>query len=185
VVIQMNVSVTFEPSGISGLVAQGTYLIDAAKRMGAPLGVGCTRGKGECPACAIEVKSGANLLSSPTNLEAKLLGASGLADSLRLACQTKIEGQGEIVLTVTSYRPKETVPPIDLSADIEKKFGELSLNQKIAALLKFEAITMSQAFDAALQKPLAVGTRAFDSLLARARASKANTGTKQSDTPNR
>jgi len=42
-----------------------------------------------------------------------------------------------------------------------------------------------QAFDAALQKPLAVGTRAFDSLLARARASKANAGTKQSDTPNR
>ena len=183
--IQMNVSVTFEPSGISGLVAQGTYLIDAAKRMGAPLGAGCTRGKGECPACAIEVKSGANLLSSPTNLEAKLFGASGLADSLRLACQTKIEGQGEIVLAVTSYRPKETSPPIDLSADIEKKFGELSLNQKIAALLKFEAITMSQAFDAALQKPLAVGTRAFDSLLARARAAKANAGTKQSDTPNR
>ena len=41
------------------------------------------------------------------------------------------------------------------------------------------------SFDAALQKPLAVGTRAFDSLLARARASKANAGTKQSDTPNR
>ena len=170
----MNVSVTFEPSGISGLVAQGTYLIDAAKRMGAPLGAGCTRGKGECPACAIEVKSGANLLSSPTNLEAKLLGASGLADSLRLACQTKIEGQGEIVLTVTSYRPKETVPPVDLSADIEKKFGELSLNQKISALLKFEAITMSEAWDTALQKPLAIGSRAFDSIVSRARAAQAN-----------
>src|SRR4030095_4152 len=184
-VIKMNVSVTFEPSGISGLVAQGTYLIDAAKRMGAPLGLGCTRGKSECPACVIGVKSGADLLSSPTNLEAKLLGANGLADSLRLACQTKIQGHGEFFVTVTSYRPKESVPPIDLSAEIEKKFGELSLNQKIAALLKFEAITMSQAFDAALQKPLAVGTRAFDSLLARARASKVNSGTKQSDTPNR
>jgi S-adenosylmethionine synthetase len=33
----MNVSITFEPSGISGLVAQGTYLIEAARRMGAPM----------------------------------------------------------------------------------------------------------------------------------------------------
>ena len=174
----MNVSITFEPSGISGLVAQGTYLIDAAKRMGAPLGVGCTRGKGECPACVIGVKAGANLLSSPTSVEAKLLGENGLADSLRLACQTKIEGQGEIVLTVTTFQPKEA-PPIDIPADIEKKFAELNLNQKIAALLKFEAITMSEAFDAALQKPLAVGTRAFDSLLARKRAASQNAKTKE------
>ena len=181
----MNVSITFEPSGISGLVAQGTYLIDAAKRMGAPLGVGCTRGKGDCPACVISVKSGANLLSSPSDLEAKVLGPNGLADSLRLACQTKIEGQGDIVLTVTTYRPTQSAPPIDIPADILKKFGELSLNQKIAALLKFEAVTMSEAFDAAIEKPLAIGTRAFDSLLARTRAAKANSTTKHSDTQHR
>ena len=59
----MSVSITFEPSGISGLVAEGTYLIDAARRMGAPLGAGCTAGKGECPACVVSVKTGANLLS--------------------------------------------------------------------------------------------------------------------------
>jgi ferredoxin len=175
----MNVSITFEPSGISGLVAQGTYLIDAARRMGAPLGAGCLSGKGDCPACVIEVKAGASLLSSPTSVESRLLGTAGLSDSLRMACQTKIEGQGDIVLMVTAYRPQEATPPVDLSADIEKKFGELSLNQKIAALLKFEAITMSEAFDAALQKPLAIGTRAFDSVVARARAAKPNTKAKQ------
>ena len=59
----MSVSITFEPSGINGLVAEGTYLIDAARRMGAPLGTGCTAGKGECPACVVSVKAGANLLS--------------------------------------------------------------------------------------------------------------------------
>jgi ferredoxin, 2Fe-2S len=170
--MHMNVSVTFEPSGISGLVAQGTYLIDAAKRMGAPLGVGCTGGKGECPACVIEVKSGAELLSTPTSAEGRLLGMDGLSESLRLACQAKIEGQGDIVVTVSSHRARQTAPPIDLPADILKKFGELSLNQKIAALLKFEAITMSEALDAAVQKPLAVGTRAFDSIMAKARAAK-------------
>ena len=175
----MNVSITFEPSGISGLVAQGTYLIDAARRMGAPLGAGCLAGKGDCPSCVIAIKAGGSLLSPPTNIEDKLLGAAGLSDSLRMACQAKIEGQGEIVLMVTAYRPHETVPPVDLSSDIEKKFGELSLNQKIAALLKFEAITMSEAFDAALKKPIAVGTRAFDSVVSRARAAKTNAKAKQ------
>jgi uncharacterized 2Fe-2S/4Fe-4S cluster protein (DUF4445 family) len=170
----MNVSVTFEPSGIAGLVAQGTYLIDAAKRMGAPLGEGCSAGKGECPACIISVKSGAQLLSVPTSAESKVLGIEGLNDSLRLACQAKIEGQGDIVLSVTTQRTRAGATVAALSSDIEKKFGELNLNQKIAALLKFEAITMSEAFDAALKKPLEVGSRAFDSIMSRARTAKAN-----------
>ena len=169
----MNVSITFEPSGISGLVAQGTYLVDAAKRLGAPLGEGCLAGKGDCPSCVISIKSGAELLSTPTAVEDKVLGPEGLNESLRLACQTKIEGHGDIVL-MASQRPREATSTVNLPSDIEKKFGELSLNQKIVALLKFEAITMSEAFDAALKKPLAVGTRAFDSVMARARASKEN-----------
>ena len=175
----MSVSITFEPSGISGLVAQGTYLIEAAKRMGAPLGSGCVAGKGDCPSCFVAVKAGASLLSAPTSIENRLLGVRGLSESLRMLCQTKIEGQGDIVLMMTAYRPADTEPPIDLPSDIEKKFGELSLNQKIAALLKFEAITMSEAFDAALKKPLEAGTRAFDSVLARARAARTNVKAKQ------
>ena len=174
----MNVSVTFEPSGISGLVAQGTYLIDAAKRMGAPLGVGCTSGKAECPACVIEIKSGDQLLSIPTGVEERLLGPDGLNESLRLACQTKIEGQGDIVVSVSSHRVRDYAPSVDLPADLVKKFGELPLNQKIAALLKFEAITMSEALDAAVQKPLSMGTRAFESMMAKARAAKVNQKTK-------
>jgi ferredoxin len=169
----MNVSVTFEPSGISGLVAQGTYLVDAARRIGAPIGTACTAGKGECPSCVVSVKAGADQLSSPTNIEAKVLGEGGLADSLRLACQAKIEGHGDIVLMVAAHR-NQTASAVD-PEDIAKKFGELSLNQKLATLLKFEAITMSEAWDTALQKPLAFGSRAFDSLLARTRSTKTET----------
>jgi uncharacterized 2Fe-2S/4Fe-4S cluster protein (DUF4445 family) len=167
----MSVSVTFEPSGISGLVAQGTYLVDAAKRMGAPLGEGCLAGKSECPACVVSVKSGAELLSARSAIEEKLLGESGL----RMACQAKIEGQGDIVLMASTVRPKESSPNAPLASDIVKKFGELSLNQKIAALMKFEAITMSEAMDAALQKPLSLGARAFESINARVRAAKSQT----------
>ena len=165
----MNVSVTFEPSGISGLVAQGTYLVDAARRMGAPIGTGCTGAKGECPSCVISVKSGADQLSSPTNAEAKILGEEGLADSLRLACQAKIEGHGDIVLMAATHRTDTKAPKVD-PEEVAKKFSELPLGQKMAALVKFEAMTMSEAWDAALQKPLAMGTRAFDSILSRARA---------------
>jgi len=175
----MNVSVTFEPSGISGLVAQGTYLVDAARRMGAPIGTGCTSGKGECPSCVIAVKSGAAQLSVPTNVEGKVLGAGGLAESLRLACQTKIEGHGGDIVLMVATLPHQQTPLVDLPGDVQKKFAELNLNQKIAALLKFEAITMSEAWDAAIQKPLALGTRAFDSMVARSRAAKANAKPKQ------
>ena len=170
----MSVSVTFEPSGINGLVAQGTYLIDAAKRMGAPLGQGCLSGKSECPACVVSVKSGVELLSAPSAIEEKLLGVIEPGNTLRMLCQTKIEGHGEIVLMVSSYRPKATQSKSELAADIEKKFAELGLKDKIAALLKFEALTMNEAFDAALQKPLAAGTKVFDSLMARAKASKSD-----------
>ena len=166
----MNVSVTFEPSGISGLVAQGTYLVDAARRMGAPIGTGCTAGKGDCPSCVVSVKTGADQLSSPTNIEAKVLGEGGLADSLRLACQAKIEGHGDIVLMVAAHR-SQTATAVD-PEDIAKKFGELTLQQKIATLMQFEAVTMFEAFDAAVEKPLALGQKLFDRFYNRSKAAE-------------
>ena len=99
----MSVSITFEPSGINGLVAEGTYLIDAARRMGAPLGAGCTAGKGECPSCVVSVKAGANLLSPPSLAEEQQLGADQLDQSLRLACQVKIENHGEVVVMAAKH----------------------------------------------------------------------------------
>jgi len=165
----MSVSITFEPSGITGVVAEGTYLIDAARRMGVPLGAGCTIGKGECPACVISVKSGGELLSPPSAAEERELGVEHLTEALRLACQVKIENHGDVVVMVATRpqtRPEETDPQTDLS----KKFGALPLGKKIAMLMQFEAITASQAFDSALEKPLAFGSKAFDSIMNRARA---------------
>jgi len=165
----MSVSITFEPSGISGVVAQGTYLVDAARRMGAPLGTGCTAGKGECPACLISVKAGADLLSPPSLAEETQLGEDQLAQSLRLACQVKLVNHGEVVVMVaprSHSHPSET----DTVADLQKKFGTLPLRKKIATLVQFEAITASETFDAAIEKPLAFGSKAFDSIMDRARA---------------
>jgi ferredoxin len=167
----MSVSITFEPSGISGVVAQGTYLIDAARRMGAPLGTGCTAGKGECPACLISVKSGAEVLSPPSMAEENQLGEEQLQQSLRLACQVKLENQGDVVV-MAAARPQSRPSETDSVAELQKKFGALSLGKKIATLMQFEAITASETFDAAIEKPLAFGSKAFDSIMSRARAKK-------------
>jgi len=167
----MSVSITFEPSGISGVVAQGTYLIDAARRMGAPLGTGCTAGKGECPACLISVKSGAEVLSPPSMAEENQLGDEQLQQSLRLACQVKLENHGDLVVMVAT-RPDARPSEADSVAELQKKFGALPLRKKLATLMQFEAITASETFDAAIEKPLAFGSKAFDSIVNRARAKK-------------
>lgn len=175
----MSVSITFEPSGISGLVAEGTYLIDAARRMGASLGTGCTAGKGECPACLVSVKTGASLLSMPSLAEEKQLGEEQLDQSLRLACQVKIENQGEVVVMVATRPQTRSTTPVDTEAELRKKFGALPIGKKIAMLLQLEAITMSEAFDSAIEKPLAYGSKAFDSILNRKRAAQAQSEQKK------
>ena len=173
----MTVSITFEPSGISGVVAQGTYLIDAARRMGAPLGTGCTSGKGECPACLISVKSGAEVLSPPSLAEETQLGNENLDQSLRLACQVKLENHGDVIVIVAT-RPQTRPTASDSAADLQKKFGALPLRQKLATLVQLEAITASETFDAAIEKPLALGSKAFDSIMNRARAARTQTAEK-------
>jgi len=164
----MGVAITFEPFGISGAVASGTYLIDAAKRLGAPLGTGCVRGKGDCATCLVHVSIGADLLSIPGSIEQTVLGEQ-LIEGFRLACQAKIEGSGEVVVRAAPRKPKET--STDRDAELRKEFGELPLQKKIATLLQFEAITMNEAFNAAIEKPLAFGGRAFDRFVNRSRSS--------------
>jgi ferredoxin len=163
----MSVSITFEPSGISGLVAEGTYLIDAARRMGAPLGAGCTAGKGECPACVVSVKSGAELLSPPSLAEERELGEEQLQQSLRLACQVKIENHGDVVVMSTVRSQSRPAP--DDGSDLTKRFGALPLGKKLATLMQLEAIAMSEAFDSAIEKPLAFGSKTFDAIVNKAR----------------
>ena len=169
----MTVSITFEPSGINGVVAEGTYLIDAARRMGAPLGAGCTAGKGECPACVVSVKAGADLLSPPSMAEEQQLGMEHLDQALRLACQVKIENHGDVVV-MTATRPQQS-EPVDTPSELTKKFGALPLGKKLATLMQLEAITMSEAFDSAIEKPLAFGSKTFDAIMGKAkeRASRA------------
>ena len=62
------VGIEFERENLSGVVAVGTYLIDAAKRLG-------IRFESECIPledihfCRVEITNGSDLLSEPTRLE--------------------------------------------------------------------------------------------------------------------
>lgn len=136
--------------------------------MGVSLGTGCTIGKGECPSCLVSVKAGANLLSPPSAAEQRVLSDEQLGQSLRLACQVKLENPGEVVVMATAVKPDGTSR--DTPSELRKEFGALPLNKKIATLLQLEAITMSEAFDSALEKPLAFGAKTMDALINKARA---------------
>lgn len=168
----MSVSITFEPSGLSGVVAEGTYLIDAARRMGVSLGEGCTIAKSECPACLITVKSGAALLSAPSAAELKQLDVEDLAQSNRLACQVKLQFPGEVVVMATARKPGSSGVPRDTASELRRDFGALPLRQKLATLVQLEAITMSEAFDSAIEKPLAFGAKTMDAVLNKTRTKK-------------
>src|SRR5215212_10559157 len=93
----MSVNVEFAPEGQHGVVAEGTYLWDAAKRLGIYLPAEC-EGRGECDTCAVVVKEGATLLSSLTEAERERLSPERLAAGERLACQAKVEHGGEVTV---------------------------------------------------------------------------------------
>jgi hypothetical protein len=49
-------------------------------------------------------------------------------------------------------------------ASMRKKFGELPLSQKISTLVQLEALTMNEAFNTLIDKPLAAGGKLFDKI---------------------
>src|ERR671939_115777 len=81
----------------TGLVAEGTYLLDAARRMGVRLPAECG-GRGECDTCAVVVEEGASLLSELTDGERRHLGEGRRAAGERLACQARAVRAGGLVL---------------------------------------------------------------------------------------
>jgi hypothetical protein len=120
----------------------------------------------------VSITTGAELLSPPSVAEEKQLGVEQLEQALRLACQVKIENHGEVVVLVTS-RPRTRAAESD-DEELKQKFGALPLTKKIKMLMQFETLTASEAFDSAIEKPLAYGTKAFDSIMNRARAKSAS-----------
>lgn len=156
----MSVDIKFQPEDRNGLVAEGTYLLDAAKRLGVSLPTECG-GRGECDTCAVVVEEGATLLSSLTEAERARLSPERLAAGERLACQTKVERGGEVVL-----RPVPQTERAETSAetakDMRKEFRDLPLQRKVTTLVELEAVTLFQTLDTILNVPFAIGGKVLD-----------------------
>jgi ferredoxin len=164
----MSVNIKFEPDGRSGIIAEGTYLWDAAKRLGIYLPAEC-EGRGECDTCAVVVKEGATLLSSLTEAERERLSPERLAAGERLACQAKVEHSGDIVLVPVPVTEREETSEEALK-DFRKEFREMPLDKKLATLVELEAVAMMQTLNAVFGLPFTVGEKVLDFMAGRGRA---------------
>jgi ferredoxin len=166
----MSVNVEFTPDGQHGVVAEGTYLWDAAKRLGVRLPAEC-EGRGECDTCAVVVREGATLLSSLTNAERERLSPERLAAGERLACQAKVVRAGVLVLRPVPQPERE--PTTEETARVlSKEFKDLSLQEKFATLAELEIIAVSQTFRAISDVSIGILERGLDAVvgLGRSRA---------------
>lgn len=156
------VEVKFEGTDRSGLIAVGTYLIDAAGRLGVDVEDDCGR-LGECDSCAMKIISGGDLLSAPTSAELKQLGEQRLADGERLSCQAKLEKAGEVVIMITQ-KNEENKPETEAEAaeEYRKKFEELPLEKKIASLVELEAIALGETFSFIVNSPYLIVGKIMD-----------------------
>lgn len=161
----METEIKFEPSGRSGLVPVGTYLSDAAARLGVEFEVvdGETiLEENSSDSFVVTVKSGGALLSPVTAFEIENLSESQRHRGRRLAAHAKIEREGEIVVMVAhKEKPKEDKHEKKAS-EFRKEFEELPLEKKVADLLELEAITLSETFSFVLNSPFKIFGKIMD-----------------------
>jgi ferredoxin len=147
----VNVEWKLEGEGRGGIVAEGTYLWDAAKRLGVRLPAEC-EGRGECDTCAVVVREGATLLSELTNAERERLSPERLAAGERLACQCKVERGGTLrIEPVPVTERAETTE--EVKRDFSTEFRTLPLQEKLATLVELEAIAAAQTLKAMADLP--------------------------------
>jgi len=156
----MSVDIKFEPDNRNGVIAEGSYLWDAAKRLGVRLPAEC-EGRGECDTCAVVVIKGAALLSPVTKAEREHLSAERLGIGERLACQVKVERAGELVLRPVPVAEREETTE-ETVKEFRKEFKELPLEKKISTLVELEAVTLFQALGAVTSLPSTIGEKIMD-----------------------
>lgn len=137
----MSVEITFEHDGSHGLVAEGSLIWEAARRLGSQLPTDCN-GRGECDACGVVLDRGADLLSAMTAAELRILGTARLDQGQRLACQAKIEKPGVVVVRLAP------VPESEAGKEkFKKRLRDLPFNQQVSAIIEIEAAAVSEALN--------------------------------------
>jgi ferredoxin len=153
--------VKFEREGAEGFVAVGSYLGDAAKRLGVKFEPECSIEPVEHN-CAVEIAEGGGLLTEKTSAEKEILKEASLGDNWRLACHAKIEEAGEVVV-MTKEKPKvEDEADKDQAEDYRKRFEELPLEKKMAELVRLESIALSETLNFVVNSPYKVADKVME-----------------------
>jgi hypothetical protein len=164
-----DVLIRFEREGLEGVVAVGTYLSDAASRMGISLMRAAEAdGEREEP---VTIVSGGGLLSAETFEEAEFFEKHGREKDQRLASKTRVEKAGEVTI-MTNAEPEiknekndaETAEPSAAERDINAAFGELPLEKKIAQLVRLEAVALGETLSFVVESPFMVFDKVMDVL---------------------
>ncbi|MBA3633044.1 MAG: (2Fe-2S)-binding protein [Acidobacteria bacterium] len=149
------VELKFEGENKSGVAVVGSYLFDAARRLGVDVQAECGR-RGECDSCAMKITQGNGFLSAPTFAEIQKLSEQRRKKGERLACQAKLEKAGEIVIMITQKKEENKPETEEKAEEYRKEFEELPLEKKIANLLELEAITLGETFSFVLNSPFKI-----------------------------
>lgn len=172
----MSVEIKFEPDGPSGLVADGTSVLDAARRLGFQI-PDC----GVCDGtCAIRIITGSTLLSDLTDTERQQLSPARLAAGERLACQCKADRAGELVIRLVAQSERARTAE-EKTRDLRHEFSELPFDRKLATLMQLETIAVTQAFDKIADASASLGKKIFDSVMPEASAKADQTGTPEKE----
>jgi ferredoxin len=156
-----------EGEGRSGVIAEGTYLWAAVKRVGVRLPAEC-EGRGECDTCAVVVSEGATLLSGLTDAERKILSPERLAAGERLACQAKVERGGDVVLRPVPVTERAETAE-EAARDLREEFRRMSLKKKFATLVSIEADMAYETLVRAVDLPFDLFGRGLELLAVRGR----------------
>jgi ferredoxin len=149
--------IRFEREDREGIIPVGSYIGEALRRFG-------VKGYDRCSAehdCIVTIASGGDLLSEPTAVEREQLSDDARKNGERLACHSKIEKPGEIVV-VTKEPKEEPKTEEDKAEDYRKEFTELPLEKKISELMKLEAIALGDTFSFIVNSPYKVFEKVGD-----------------------
>lgn len=145
--------IKFVREEVEGVVAVGTYLIDAIKRIGVFNFESCDRANG-IHHCKVIVSLGIGLLSKLTEAETEHFTSNGRRTNERLACEAKIERPGEINIMTEKAKTAPRQEPV--KDKFQAEFEALPLDQKISKLFKMEAVTIGETINYVIESPLEV-----------------------------
>ena len=148
-----DVNIKFEREDLEGLVAVGTFVSDAMRRFGVDFDLVCKPVAGTHN-CKVLIAEGSGLLSEMTVTELEHFTAHGRRTNERLACETKIERSGEVVI-MTDQKKTET-PKEPVKDKFQEEFEALPLEKKFAKLFKMEAVTLGETISYVMDSPFKV-----------------------------